>query len=523
MFALALRYLNGWAMASADGARKETPEWPPHPDRVFMALAAAWFETDQDAAEGAALRWLQALPPPAINASAYAARSSVVSFVPVNDARLGRKAPDSSDPKKLRDAGLAVLPEHRSRQARGFPVAVPRDPCVRLIWADVDASEHRPALERLAGKVTHVGHTASFVQAWVDEEPPEPTLVPAQGAASHRLRVAVPGRLDALEKTYNRAAVIAHADLEAARTAAKGKERNRLQRELEARFPAGAPVTGRPAPARWMGYGEPAVVAGAAMPQSLFDSRLVVLRLRGQRLDLPATLRLTEALRGAILAACAEPIAQWVSGHASDGSPSRDPHLAILPLPFVGAQHADGHLQGVALAIPNTVSPSDVSAALQALLWTPDHQPARIHLFAGRWFECTAQLEQSPDPAVNLRSATWTGPARRWASVTPVVLDRHCDGAKRWTEAEEMVKAACERIGLPRPGAVALHAVSALAGVPHGRDFPLLMRKNGGGARQHVHAQVLFDEPVRGPVLIGAGRFRGYGLLRPLPEEQGHD
>jgi CRISPR-associated protein Csb2 len=486
-------------------------------------LAAAWFETEQDAAEGAALRWLEALPPPAIHASDYAARSSVVSYVPVNDARLGRKVPDSSDLGKLRDAGLVILPEHRSRQARGFPVAVPHDPCVRLIWAGADAGERRLALERLAAKVTHVGHSASFVQAWVDEAPPEPTLVPAQGAASHRLRVAVPGRLDALEKTYNRAAVIVHADLEAARTAAKGKELNGLQRELEARFPAGAPVTARPAPARWMGYAAPAPVVNAAVPQSLFDPRLVVLRLRGQRLDLPATLRLTEALRGAILAACAEPIAQWVSGHAPDGSPSRDPHLAILPLPFVGAQHADGHLQGVALAIPKTVSPSAAAAALEALLWTPEHEPARIDLFAGRWFECTAQLEQSQDPAVNLRSATWTGPSCRWASVTPVVLDRHCDGASRWTQAEEVVKAACERIGLPRPGAVALHPVSALAGVPHGRDFPPLMRKNGGGARQHVHAQILFDEPVHGPVLIGAGRFRGYGLLRPLAEGPGHD
>lgn len=523
MFALALRYLNGWAMAAADGSRKETPEWPPHPDRVYMALAAAWFETDQDAAEGAALRWLEALPPPAIRASDYAARSSVVSYVPVNDARLGRKVPDSSDLGKLRDAGLAVLPEHRSRQARGFPVAVPRDPCVRLIWADADAGPHRAALERLAGKVTHIGHSASFVQAWVDEAPLGPTLAPAQGAASHRLRVAVPGRLDALENTYNRSAVIAYADLEAARSAAKGKERTRVQRELETRFPAGAPVTARPAPARWMAYATPAPLAAAAAPQSLFDPRLVVLRLRGQRLDLPATLRLTEALRGAVLAACPAPIPHWVSGHAPDGSPSRDPHLAILPLAFVGAPHADGHLQGLALAIPRAVNPSEVAAALDALLWTPEHEPAPIRLFAGRWLECTAQLEQSLDPPVNLRSWAWTTPASRWASVTPVVLDRHCDGASRWTQAEEVVKAACERIGLPRPGAVALHPVSALAGVPHGRDFPPLMRKNGGGARQHVHAQILFDEPVHGPVLIGAGRFRGYGLLRPLPEEQGHD
>jgi len=48
MFGFGIRYLMGWAMAAADGAKKERAEWPPHPDRIFMALAAAWFETGQD-------------------------------------------------------------------------------------------------------------------------------------------------------------------------------------------------------------------------------------------------------------------------------------------------------------------------------------------------------------------------------------------------------------------------------------------------------------------------------------------
>ena len=76
MFALAIRYLNGWAMAATDGANKRQAEWPPHPDRVFMALAAAWFETGEDPAGGAALRWLEALPDPAMAASSHAVRTA---------------------------------------------------------------------------------------------------------------------------------------------------------------------------------------------------------------------------------------------------------------------------------------------------------------------------------------------------------------------------------------------------------------------------------------------------------------
>ena len=72
-------------MAAADGARKEQAEWPPHPDRVFMALAAAWFETGEDDEEGAALRWLEGLPAPAIAASEAEPRLVVTSYVPVND------------------------------------------------------------------------------------------------------------------------------------------------------------------------------------------------------------------------------------------------------------------------------------------------------------------------------------------------------------------------------------------------------------------------------------------------------
>ena len=157
MFALGLHYLNGWSMAAADGARKEQAEWPPHPDRVFMALAAAWFETGEDSAEGEALRWLEALPPPAIAASDADSRTTVVSYVPVNDASLSRKVPTSGDLNKLKDAGLAQLPEYRSRQPRGFPVAIPHDPTVHLIWPEVELGAHRVALERLATKVTPCG------------------------------------------------------------------------------------------------------------------------------------------------------------------------------------------------------------------------------------------------------------------------------------------------------------------------------------------------------------------------------
>ena len=784
MFALGLHYLNGWSMAAADGARKEQAEWPPHPDRVFMALAAAWFETGEDSAEGEALRWLEPLPPPAIAASDADSRVSVVSYVPVNDASLSRKVPTSGDLNKLKDAGLAQLPEYRSRQPRGFPVAIPHDPTVHLIWPEVELGAHRVALERLVAKVTHVGHSASFVQMWLEAKPPERTWIPATGVALQRLRVTSPGRLKTLETRMNRAATIAYHDLRSeieqaeadlkemkqpprvpweafadavllagesavkqhpeypdaktgdivvaaklvnslvdeagiaamreliaevsesgdpvlvsahayerqsvnaipialakllserlgvpfetnivqtnvvfhtgedgygrlARQARfeggvdKGREyvmvddfvgqggtlanlrgwiqkqggkvvgavvltgkpysaklnpsqeqlhelrqkhgpdfekwwkehfghpfscltqsearylarspdvdtiRNRLaaakqegngpsctrspreQRQyikemkacLDDRFPNGEPVSLRPVSGRWQGYDRPPKDKALEAPGSVFDSRLIVLGIKGKRVSLPATLKLTAALRGLLMKECPEqPPPEWFSGHRLDGTPTAEPHLALTPLPFVGAEHADGRIMGLALVLPTGLDQQEKEAGhcLEPFLRDPATGLPREHpLFDGQWFECAIELESRERPPKNLDPDTWTRESRVWASVTPVVLNRHFDGKDKWERAAESVKDMCGHIGLPRPREVLLHPVSRVEGVPHAREYPQLMRKNGGGRRSHNHAVIVFDEPVRGPVLVGAGRFRGYGLCRPIDKKEG--
>ena len=780
MFALGLHYLNGWSMAAADGARKEQAEWPPHPDRAFMALAAAWFETGEDSAEGEALRWLEALPPPAIAASDADSRAAVVSYVPVNDASISRKMPTSEDLNKLKESGLAQLPEYRSRQPRSFPVAIPHDPTVHLIWPEVELDTHHASLERLAAKVTHVGHSASFVQMWLESKPPPPVWIPTLGVARQRLRVTSLGCLQTLETRMNRTAWIAYHDLRGeieqadadlkemkqpprvpwkafadavllagesqtkqhpeyagakagdtvaamnlidglvdepgiaevrtlidsvsesgspvlvsahayeresvnaipvsltkwlsarlgiafedtvvqsnvvSHTGADGygrlarqacfdgpikagreyvmvddfigqggtlanlrgwiekqggkvvgaigltgkpysakltpsqeqlhelrqkhgsdferwwKEhfghafacltqsearylarspdvdtiRNRLaaakqegngpscarspreqkqyikeiKARLEDRFPNGEPVSLRPVPGRWQGYDRPPKDEAPEPLGSVFDPRLIVLGFKGKRVSLPATLKLTAALRGLLMRECPEqPPPEWFSGHCSDGTPTAAPHLALTPLPFVGAEHADGRIMGLALVLPRELDQQEAGHYLEPFLRDPATGLPREHpLFDGQWFECAIELETRERLPKNLDPNTWTRKSHIWASVTPVVLNRHFDGKDKWERAAESVKDACLHIGLPRPREVLLHPVSLVEGVPHAREYPQLTRKNNGGRRSHNHAVIVFDEPVRGPVLVGAGRFRGYGLCRPMDEE----
>jgi len=529
MFALSLNYLMGWAMAAVDGAKKERAEWPPHPDRLFMALAAAWFETGEEAAEGAALRWLENLPSPAIAASdatfrhASGGRRPTVSYTPVNDSQCGRKPPDDNSLHKLKDAGLDLLPEHRSRQPRSFPVAIPHHPIVHFIWSDNEPGEHKDALERLAHKVTRLGHSASLVQMWLEENPPAPVWQVSNVITPHRLRVFGAGRLDYLRARMSRAEATAYADLQASVRLAKGTEKKMLKQKLDARFGQRAPVSLRPEAGLSLGYGPVEIRQQPGTTGTVFDPNLIVLTLSGRRYPLASTLKLAEVLRGAVLKLCAEPRPEWVSGHAADGAASRQPHLAIFPLPFVGHEHADGRLMGVALAIPRGVTPSEAARCLNPFLWnTSDGTPNHIRLFGGQWFESAAELELREKPPHSLRANQWTRASKTWASVTPVVLDRHFDGADKWDHAAESVKDSCDRVGLPRPASVLLHPVSLVEGVPHAREFPYITRKSDGGRMHHSHAVIVFDERVQGPLLLGAGRFRGYGLCRPMDRESGH-
>ena len=484
MIAIGIRYLAGWSMAT-DSADRSRPEWPPHPDRIFMALADAHFETGSGDPEMETLLWLEQQGAPSIHASEATQRETVTTYVPVNDsAPLSRRAGRTPSAQQAR-AGLQLLPENRSRQARQFPVAIPRDPTVYLAWPSDPSPEVRKGLESLCSKVIRVGHSASLVQVWVEDAPPPPNLIPAEGVAQRPLRVSGPGRLEHLTAQYRN---------------------NR-----------------RPERSRWVAYAQVQPESPPAAPHGVFHDRLLALRrVEGRRLGLESTLMFAGKLWNAVVKHCPEPVPEWVSGHAPDGRPSQNPHLAFLPLPFVGNQHADGHLLGFALAIPRHIEESEAGRCLNPVLgFEQDGSPRRVHVYDGANFDWHLEMEEGHSPPAALQSRTWTSPARRWATVTPIVFDRHPKGRDREGQAVRMVEEACERIGLPRPLDVMLNQVSLHPGVPHSRSFPGMRRKPDNGRLQHLHAVVTFDEPVAGPVILGAGRYRGYGMCRPLRWEGG--
>ena len=269
-----------------------------------------------------------------------------------------------------------------------------------------------------------------------------------------------------------------------------------------------------------------------------------------------STLAVTRALRATIMSGIAQPIPSWVSGHSPDGQPLRDgtDHLALVPLPFVGRDHADGHLLGVALIFPRSVPYTERGRVLGNLLVDEYSTAKPIGLALGRLGRWDVQKRGWDERRATLLSEQWTGAggvrgnegATTWASVTPVVLDRfpksdRNDPMQRgaWEqEVGQIIRGACGRIGLPEPDLVDLGTTSWLEGSPRavgkrrplrgnvesvvqhdaafGDGFPPYPRKGTNAPRPQVHVWIRFRRPVIGPVILGAGRYMGYGICKPL-------
>jgi CRISPR-associated protein Csb2 len=203
-----------------------------------------------------------------------------------------------------------------------------------------------------------------------------------------------------------------------------------------------------------------------------------------------------------------------LTGHALDKSALQTTHVAFLPLGFVGHPHADGRMSGVALALPAEMPTTVRADVLRVAARVREVKLGRL----GAWKLAPSTMAR---PLETLRPATWTAHpegATQWSTVTPIAYDHHSKAkgkAEYLAEVAAMIAASCERIGLPRPREVIPTPVSAHLGTPPAHAFPRLRRKDGS-ERRHTHAILLFDEPVRGPVIIGAGRYRGYGLCRPM-------
>lgn len=582
MFTVAVELLSCRYTAMQFNDRTE-PEWPPHPARLFSAMVAAWADDDKpDSVERSALQWLEQQPPPAIGCSGARRRQVVTHFVPVNDstalsrdvsrtyrlmadgrramldaeqsgderavqraraslARVEAKAiadagkvgnPGGAESAKVAAAVLEVLPENRGKQGRTYPTVVPDEATVWFVWPDAAPSkQHHRALDRLLARVGRLGHSSTLVACRSATSAPSPTWIPGGDDTEKRLRVPRAGLVDRLELAF-------------------GSHRGSEPRLL----PAGMAGYRRPSRPR----SRPAV--------PLLGGDWLVLGITGRRSPSAVrTLDIARATRSALLAHGDQPVPEILSGHqrpsAGDSRPTPpldQPHLAVAPLPNAGHAYSDGAVLGVALILPANCSEEDRAvveravrrwseAGLELLLPGRSAGPPVRLVLEDLGLDRVASSGSSwldADLAVRRRTTTrgyWCRPTRRWLTATPIALDRFPGNLRSLdqrardraeAEAAASVARACSFAGLPGDPSVTIRLDSPLNGMPaapsgrrrdsgpQGRLFPGY-QTGSGTPRVSVHAEIEFDAPVRGPVLLGAGRYFGYGLCLPRDVEAG--
>lgn len=557
MLAIEIDLLTGRYAATAHNDR-ERAEWPPHPARFFSALVAALYDREAvDPAERNAILWLEQQSPPSLRVdpeSRVGRREVHDVYVPVNDITLGddvalsprqwadaftkqkvharkkltkaeasfqkvsAREPSSKVSEKARKelerakrdfandgfsdgdlkAAIALIPERRTRQVRTFPVVLPESPAFAFLWPSADPAPHRAALEQLCARVTRLGHSSSLVRCSVVDRDITATLVPSDDEGDVVLRVVGTGQLERLDRAFEHHQAV----------------RSRV-------LPA------RPQRYRWVSK----VTVPSPKAASVFSADWVLFeRVGGARPVASRSTDLARALRGALLELHGdEQLPATLSGHAESG-PTEEPHVAFVPLPFVGTEHADGALMGCALVLPRDLARDDRELLFRLIAqWEMERSDKRGNLtLAGGTLPAVLVRRVDLSSKTALDPKRWCRASARFLTATPIALDRNPgnlrsnqDGTARKAalEAQQHIGDACLRVVGTRPFSVEVSLAPLLAGSQHVRDFLPWPGRPGRTPRVRVHADIRFSAPVTGPLLLGAGRYFGLGLCLPVEDQ----
>lgn len=489
-FCLTIRYLQPFSHGrNEDG----DPEWPPSPLRAFQALVAAAAgrsnERRRMSHAVAALRWLETLPPAEVVAAAsLASRVKCQFYVPDNTADLLVPAWKRGDvTKQTKRTEKVVVPTHLGGEAVHYLYRLPDGSCP---YFDV--------LTPAARGITHLGWGIDMVAG-------DASILSAEQAAAlegHRwhptpvggtpLRVPTHGTLDDLMR----------------------KHEAFLNRLSGNGFTPVPPLN----VFRVCGYrrdDEP-----LPRPFRLFELR----RSDGSRFRYPHRrfVHLAGMVRHLAIEAMknAPPrgvpgnwVETYIAGHAGDDLPEHR-QLSYLPLPSIGHPHADPGVRRIIIVAP----PGDDH-------WL-DHlarhlagrvlEPLRGNEFAGDDPPMLVPIRQDP---VGRR---YTGSASAWATMTPVILPGHDD--HKPLKTRKLIEKALRQSGVDQPCEFEWGAFSIFPKALSAHKYDRDKRPTGYIRPDHllsqtaVHLTLRFNNGLNipGPLVVGAGRHCGFGLMAPV-------
>ena len=470
MFAVTVEFLLGTYRADPDGlaatGQQTAGEWPPSVSRLFAAFVAADGTRDScRVTDGSELLWLEQLPPPLIHADTRVPHQLLNPRYVVRQDQGPKK---NTHQEYLARAGALSRP--------GVRVA-PRMPKIVYRW-DVESpsEEILEALQRRAARIGYFGTSDSPARMRVVRRMPEldfPKGAYVPDALGEEV-VSVPqsGDLMVLDSMYD-------------------QWRDR-----------GASLTRQQFPAlrHEVAYRKPGLAKA--------DNGKVVAWLRlgrsvsGRRLS-TVTACFKDAVLSQFQSMYGEPPGV-LHGHGFSG-----PGYEIaryLALPDVGFDHSKGRIHGLALWLPPGLDAEMQHKARDAVFAIRRLVAKGIDLRVSPWDSETAR-----PLAANPRR--WESTSRAWVTAVPAIHER-----RKALNLAELTRW-CRHAGLPEPVAFR----STRAPLAHGAlDLaPVEVNRPGRAGRPYSHLEVIFSEMVKGPVVIGSGRQRGFGLCVPVDRISG--
>ncbi|HVA21777.1 MAG TPA: type I-U CRISPR-associated protein Csb2 [Candidatus Micrarchaeia archaeon] len=446
-------------------------EWPPSPARLFSALVAADGTGDrQQVTDGTELRLLERSRPPRIIADGLerVVTSNTHDRFVVRDAI-------HIDNSTRETSAVHEYPGRGNEAVRGGLRLAPASPSIVYIWDDLEVDlRSLRALALRASRVGYLGCSDSPARVTVSREVTDARDAwTPDNAGPVTLPVPYEGFLNALDEAFGR-------------------------------FQQGEAVRRAWIPNHYMCYRPPGRrVVTAPQPTVTW-----------LRFDAPVSgrhlLAVTETLRAALLERYTLEVGgdsglvpNIVSGHGFQGDGYH--HAYCLALPEVGHARARGRLHGAAIVLPPGTD-GEVVETVRAALW-------RITTLARpRVFETTMRLYGGERRPVAATPERWQGPARRWVSATPILHERFqrvgpgLDEVGRW----------CAHAGVqPRPVWYRTSRVPLVEGALC--LAPTEVYRAGRERRPYGHLAIVFDAPVRGPLVLGGARQFGFGLMLPQP------
>ena len=465
MLTITVELLHGTFRGDASGAantgRLERAEWPPAPSRLFAALVAADGTRDRcRVTNGAELEWFQRLPAPIIHACMLVHHQQLEPRYVVEHKGSAVK---NTHQEYIGRKGVSIRPGVR---------ATPRQPQVVYRWDNDTPSESvLAALRRRAAQIGYLGTADSPARVRVLTQLPE-KVIPGEPLVPDRdgdlpITVPAPGDLQILDRAY---------DAWCEHGANTGRVQfPALRHETLYRRGRSTALNANGSVVQWLRLGAPVSGRHVSAVTALFKAA-VLSRYQALYGEPPATLH----------------------GH---GFHSKGYEIArFLALPNVGFRWSRGQIHGLALWIPSGIDSVTARRCRDAA--------ADVRRLTGRGIDVSVSRCDEQERPVVMRPDRWTRPSRRWTTAVPAIHER-----RRRLDLAELVRW-CAHAGLPAPTGFRAGRAPFVRG---GLDLvPIEVNRPGRIGLPYSHIEFQFPHPVTGPVVIGSGRQRGFGLCVPI-------